>query len=134
MLKNCRIVVSLLATAVLSAAVGSAQAETQLRFGHYASTTDTPHQAALRFKERVEQGSNGELLISVHPAGELGDSKSSLQGVRLGSLDITVTGNPYFTAFAPEMNVIDLPFLFDSPEHDCHQSYNSVFAPRQLAI
>ncbi len=97
--------------------VSPVQAETTLRFGHYSSTTDTPHLAALKFKELVEQGSNGEIKINVHPASELGDGKSSLQGVRMGTIDITMTGNPYFTSFAPEMNVLDLPFLFSSEEH-----------------
>jgi len=35
----------------------------------------------------------------------------------MGTIDITMTGNPYFTSFAPEMNVLDLPFLFSSEEH-----------------
>ena len=112
-----RILVSVLAVFMVTMIVSLAQAEIELRYGHYSSTTDTPHLAALKFKELVEQGSNGEIKINVHPASELGDGKSSLQGVRMGTLDITNVGNPYFTAFAPEMNVIDLPFLFKSPEH-----------------
>jgi len=107
---------AVIAAAALLTVTPARSAET-LRFGHYSSTTDTPHMAAMKFKEIVESGSNGALEVSVHPAGELGNSKASLQGVRLGTIDITVTGNPYFTSFAPEMNATDLPFLFADEAH-----------------
>ncbi|MCB9948215.1 MAG: TRAP transporter substrate-binding protein [Rhodospirillaceae bacterium] len=93
-----------------------AQAVT-LRFGHYGATQDSATAAAERFKEVVEERSGGEIEISLHPAHELGNDPALLQGVRLGTIDIAMTGNPYFTAFAPEMNVLDLPFLFHSSEH-----------------
>lgn len=107
----------MLAGAVLAASIATgANAET-LRFGHYANPSDTPHKAALMFKWIVENMTDNELEIAVYPAGELGNSANSLQGARLGTIDITVTGNPYFTSFAPQVNVLDLPFLFESPEH-----------------
>ena len=55
----------------LAALAGSATAETTLRFAHTQPTADTHHAAALHFKERVEALTNGEVKVSVHPAGEL---------------------------------------------------------------
>jgi tripartite ATP-independent transporter DctP family solute receptor len=56
-------------------------------------------------------------MVSIHPAGELGNSNTMLQGARMGTIDIVLVGNPYFSSFAPEMNLLDLPFLFKSYEH-----------------
>ena len=107
---------ALVASVFAATLVTGAQAET-LRFGHYANTSDTPHKAAMMFKWIVEDMTDKALEVEVYPAGELGNSANSLQGVRLGTIDITVTGNPYFTSFAPQVNVLDLPFLFESPQH-----------------
>ena len=65
----------------------------------------------------VEAGTNGEVKISIHPAYELGNDPAMLDGVRLGTIDIVTTGNPFYTRFAPELNALDLPFLFKSYEH-----------------
>ena len=35
-----------------------------------------------------------------------------VEGVRLGTIDLALTGNPYFTSFLPQLNVLDLPYLF----------------------
>lgn len=98
-------------------AATSAAAETVIRFGHYATPDDTPGQAAERFKQLVEEGTGGEVKIQIHPAYELGNDPTMLRGTRIGTQDMTVVGNPYFTSFAPELNVLDLPFLFRSHEH-----------------
>lgn len=101
----------------LIAAPFAAQAAETLRFAHYANPTDTAHKAAELFKARVEELTGGELELSLHPAGELGNSPTMLQGARLGTIDIVLVGNPYFTAFAPQVNLLDLPFLFQSADH-----------------
>jgi tripartite ATP-independent transporter DctP family solute receptor len=101
----------------LAALAGSATAETTLRFAHTQPTADTHHAAALHFKERVEALTNGEVKISVHPAGELGNDPAVLEGVRLGTIDIGNTGNPFFTRFEPRLNALDLPYLFASYDH-----------------
>jgi len=95
-----------------------ASAETvELRFGHFGAPGSTATLAAEEFARLVEERSNGELVISLHPGHELGDAATMLQQVRSGALDMTMVGNPFFTSFAPEMNVLDLPFLFQSYDH-----------------
>lgn len=109
-----RLIAALAAAALTAAGIGGAEAQTTLRFAHTQPTSDTHHAAALHFAERVEELTNGEITVSVHPAGELGSDPSILEGVRLGTLDIGQTGNPFYTRFEPRLNVLDLPYLFDS--------------------
>jgi TRAP-type transport system periplasmic protein len=111
------VVRSACAVAVSCLAVSAAQAEVRLRVAHTLSTTDTHHLAALKLKELVEAATKGELRVSVHPAGELGNDPALLEGIRLGTIDAAFTGNPFYTRFEPKLNVIDLPYLFKDNEH-----------------
>ena len=92
-------------------------AQTTLRLAHYASTTSTTHAAAEMFASEVEARSGGAIRVTVHPAHELGDDPSQVRGVRLGTIDMAVIGNTFFTGMAPELSVLDLPYLFTSPDH-----------------
>lgn len=89
----------------------------QLKFAHTMSISDTMHQGVLKFAELVKTKSNGQLEIAVYPAGQLGNDSQILQGVRIGSIDIAMTGNPFHTTFEPSLNVLDLPFLLKDFSH-----------------
>ncbi|MEX2644073.1 MAG: TRAP transporter substrate-binding protein [Acetobacterales bacterium] len=105
------------AAAIALVHAGGASAATELRFGHAQPPGDTVHKAAEHFKQQVEKGSNGEIVVNVFPAGQLGSNKAMVEGIRLGTLDITANGNPFWTGFNPVQNVLDLPYLFESYEH-----------------
>jgi tripartite ATP-independent transporter DctP family solute receptor len=105
------------AAAALAIGCGNAMAQTSLRFADTLSANDTHNQAARQMAELLKERSGGKLTMTVHPAGELGSDGAILEGVRLGSIDIALTGNPFFTQFAPRLNVLDLPFLFRDAAH-----------------
>lgn len=107
----------LLGAALAAVVVLAAEAQTTLRFAHTQPTSDTHHLAAVRMAEQVARATNGQLRISIHPAGELGNDPAILEGVRLGTIDIGQTGNPFYTRFEPKLNALDIPFLFTSHEH-----------------
>ena len=105
------------AAVTLAAACSTALAQTNIRFADTLSANDTHNQAARRMAEMLKERTGGKLTMTVHPAGELGSDGAILEGVRLGSIDIALTGNPFFTQFAPRLNVLDLPFLFRDAAH-----------------
>lgn len=107
----------LLGAALAAVVAFAAEAQTTLRFAHTQPTSDTHHLAAVRMAELVARATNGQLAISIHPAGELGNDPAVLEGVRLGTIDIGQTGNPFYTRFEPKLNALDIPFLFASHEH-----------------
>ncbi len=96
---------------------GTLHAATVLKFGHAQPPSSTVNMAALEFKKAVEKASKGEIIIEVFPGGALGGNPQMVQGVRMGSLDITTNGNSFYTAFAPKLNVLDLPYLFNGYPH-----------------
>lgn len=90
---------------------------TKLRFAHPHPEVDSWHKAALLMAEKVKEQTQGRYEIQVFANGALGSDSQTIGAVRGGSLDICLTGNPFFTGLAPKLNVLDLPFLFESRKH-----------------
>jgi len=87
-----------------------------LKFAHYANTHDEAHKTSLFFKELVEEKTDNRVQVIVHSNYELGNAQSLLQSVRIGTIDLVLVGNPFFAFFAPEMSLLDHPFLFRDME------------------
>ncbi len=95
---------------------GSDLKEYTLALSHYGSPSDVITEATELMAKRASELSNGRITIHLHPNSELGNSNAQLDGTRTGTIDIVCVGNPYYTSFAPELNLLDLPFLFESEE------------------
>jgi tripartite ATP-independent transporter DctP family solute receptor len=87
-----------------------AQAGMMLRFAHYASNDDPVGQTATRFRKLVEH--NLGVGIEMHPHRQLGTIQEMLEGVRQGSIDITLAPSEILRNLEPQMGVLNLPFLF----------------------
>lgn len=107
---------------VVAAALGAAvsfsvaQAEVTLRFGYEPPRTDSQHLAAMEFKKMVEEQTNKEIIIKLFPDSTLGNSSSLINGVRNGTVDMTLLGTNNYAGVAPELKVLDLPFFFNTKE------------------
>lgn len=97
---------------VLALAAAQTFAATKLRFAHAHPESDSQHKAAQFFADEVKQQSNGELQVVIYANGQLGNDQAMIDGVRSGTIDIELSGNPYFTGMVAELNALDIPFLF----------------------
>ena len=70
----------------------------------------------LKFKEIVEDKTNGEILVETYHSGQLGDDRTMTEGLQLGSQEVTVPSTAPLANFVPEYNVFDFPFLFPNEE------------------
>ncbi len=98
------------------AGMASAQA-VRLRFAHPHPESDSWHRAAQRFAEQVRERTGGSVTLQIFPNGALGSDPTIIAAARGGTLDIALTGNPFFTGLAPKLNVLDLPFQFRDRRH-----------------
>ena len=98
-------------------AAGAQSAPVKLRFGHAHPVTDSQHGAALEFARKVKERTQGGIDIQIFPNNQLGNDNTMISGVRGGTIDIEMSGNPYFTGIVSKLLVLDLPYLFDSPAH-----------------
>lgn len=88
-----------------------------LILGHAGSTTDLRQDAALLFKEKVEEASDGEISIEIHPAAALGTWEDQLQSAQTGNVDFVIEGILSLEAYTELAAIETVPFLYESPEH-----------------
>lgn len=73
------------------------------------------HGLAFIFKNLVESGTDGAVKVELYPNAQLGDNKASVEMVMNGSIQGCIeTG--VLAGFYPEFEVINIPYLFKSPE------------------
>jgi tripartite ATP-independent transporter DctP family solute receptor len=70
--------------------------------------------AGKRLAELVRARTEGEVDIIVCPAAQLGDERANIHGVQFGVIDMCFASVGATSAFAPEFQVLDLPYLFPS--------------------
>lgn len=110
--------VAALAAAAVCAAPGAARAAPRWRLHlAYVIGAGTPIDVgARRLAELVRQRTQGEVEITVHPGGQLGGERAIIEGVQLGTIDMSFTTTGPIGAIAPEFHVLDLPFVFPTYE------------------
>lgn len=99
----------------LGAAPG--RAATKFRYAHFTPTSDPNHETALSFAEKVRAATDGDYEIEIFPAAQLGGEVDAIEGVLLGTIDISVPSAATLGNWIPEMNVLNMPFAFRDWDH-----------------
>lgn len=60
----------------------------------------------------LPQRTDNQIKVDIYPNQQLGNEVSMLEGVRSGSVDITVTGIGNFSSFVPKFQVFSVPYIF----------------------
>ena len=104
-----------------------------LKFGHD-YMPDSPHNnAALKFKEIVEEKTGGNVKVEVYPAGQLGTGREMIEGLQLGIIQGVALPSSNFAGFNMSISIPDLPFLFSSPEK-CHEVLDGPIGNELLSV
>lgn len=105
-----------------STMVGSVEAAKKpivVKLAHNGNTIpeDPQNVACYKFKEMVEEKSNGELKVDIYPAAQLGDARTMVEGVQMGTIEMADIENGPMGRFVPEAMLWDLPFIFRDIDH-----------------
>ena len=74
-------------------------------------------QGAKRFAELVYERTEGRIKILVKPDAELGSEMQVIQQVQYGGVAFARISLSQLAEFIPEMNVLQMPYLYSGPEH-----------------
>lgn len=78
----------------------------------------TPVAIALeKFGKLIEEKSNGDMKVKVFHRGELGSEREMFNHMKLGSIEMGLSGSALIAAVAPEYGALDMPYLFMSQAH-----------------
>lgn len=75
------------------------------------------HLAAQQFADAVAEGTGGAVEITVFTNSLLGGEAEVAEGMLLGSVQMGILTSSVFTSWVPEVQVLDLPFLFRDDAH-----------------
>lgn len=119
MKKRISILLALMMLAVLAmplAGVVAEQKPISLKLGHQAPDGTAYDDLAKTFKKYVEERTNGKYVIDVYSGGQLGGDRELMEALQFGNVHFNVLTASDMGTFAPEMEVQDLPYLFENWE------------------
>lgn len=82
-----------------------------------ASMENPMNEAELYFKKIVEERSNGRISIEMYMAGALGNARTVMEGIQLGTIEMGEVENGVMATFIPSASLWDMPMLFKSYPH-----------------
>ena len=101
-----------------------ARAGNVIRIAHDSKESSPLHRALLLFEQQVETDSQGEIVVEIYPARQVGGVRETTELVQQGNLQMTVGASVLLTSIVPEFNVLDMFYLFRDVEH-AHRALDS---------
>lgn len=74
-------------------------------------------QGNYEFARLVEERTNGRIKIEVYHSSQLGEERAVLEQVQFGAIDFTRVSISPLSAFVPEFDALQMPFLYRSGDH-----------------
>lgn len=87
-----------------------------LKLGHIVNNDNSWHKGSEKFKEVVEAKSNGRIEVKIYPNSQLGSERSVIEGIQLGTVDMTITGES-LQMWAPKVGIMATPYMIRDSEH-----------------
>ena len=104
---------AIIVTLSLSLSISAtANAKIILKCGTSTQPSHIYNKAVEYFAKLVSERSNGEIEVQLFPAGQLGSERDMVEGLQIGSLEMTLTSTGPLGNFVPQVKLFNLPFLF----------------------
>ena len=78
---------------------------------------DVAHEWMKAFKAGVESRAGGRIKVEIYPASQLGPIPRTVEGVALGTIELTLPAVGFLVGLDPRFEVLDAPGLFDDVTH-----------------
>jgi tripartite ATP-independent transporter DctP family solute receptor len=118
--------IAIAAGALQLAVAAPAAAQTTLRLAHHHAVGGQVDKAANRFADLVKERSNGQVIIRVFPAAQLGQEREAYGLVNTGVIDLSISSLGILDQVYPPINVTSLPFVFRDWDH-AFRAYDGPF-------
>jgi len=91
-------------------------ADMTLKLGHLANEDNSWHKASVKFAEELKARTGGRIEVEVFPNESLGKEIDLINGMQLGTVDLTITGES-LQNWAPMAALLAVPYAYKSIEH-----------------
>ncbi|MDY5557415.1 DctP family TRAP transporter solute-binding subunit, partial [Helicobacter sp.] len=89
----------------------------EVKFAHVVSANTPKGKAADFFAKRVNEMTDGRIVVHVFPSAQLVDDDKVFQELKRNNVQLAAPSFSKFTPFAKEFNLWDIPFIFRDTEH-----------------
>ena len=83
-----------------------------LKLAHHTALDSAYDVSIKHFGKLVSDKTGGNLTVDVYPAAQLGGERDVLEGLKMGTIDMTLNTSALIMNLTPEFGLLDLPFLF----------------------
>ena len=104
-------------TVVLGSLSAAQAAKYNWKLASVLPETHPVHKALVTFADKVKEKTKGDVVITVFPAGQLGQEKDYIEGAKLGSIEVTKVSSAPLGQFSKSLQVVSLPFIWKNLEH-----------------
>ncbi|MBP3043691.1 TRAP transporter substrate-binding protein [Arthrobacter jiangjiafuii] len=73
--------------------------------------------AITELSDKLKEATDGAFELELFPDEQLGSQAETLELVQSGAVDMAIVAGPLLEAFNPDFSVLNLPYVYDSPEH-----------------
>ncbi|PPJ48462.1 ABC transporter substrate-binding protein [Rhizobium sp. KAs_5_22] len=115
------------ATALVLVSALAAQAETVLKWAHVYETSEPFHTESVWAAEEIAKRTEGRYKIDVFPASQLGKEADINQGLKLGTVDIIISGSSFAARDFKPIGVTYFPYIFRDPSHLLAYTKSDIF-------
>jgi TRAP-type transport system periplasmic protein len=94
-----------------------AVAQTTIKIGYATAQNSHYGVGSTAFCDEVEKRTSGRYKCQQFPNSALGGEREMIEAVQLGTLDVVNTSTGPVGNFVPDVNIVDIPFLFRDYDH-----------------
>lgn len=98
----------------------------KLDFASVYAEDSAPSKGVIKFKEIIEERSDGTIEVNFFPNGSLGTERENFEAVAAGDLEGVLGGTTGIDMYAPEYMFFAAPFLFSSMDHMLNAFYGDL--------
>ena len=109
--------ITTMALASCSAAAGEGGGETALRVAFNQDINHPQAKALLQLSDELKAQTDGRYSLQLYTDATLGDQAATIEQVQSGTIDLAVVAGSLLENFEPDFSVVNLPYLYESPEH-----------------
>jgi len=102
--------------AALGFSLGAAPAAqaTDIKLGHVLAASHSWHKAAEGFAAEVKDKTAGRVNFILFPSGQLGNEKTMLEGIQIGSIGAAIIGSGSLQPVDARFGVVELPYTWNT--------------------
>lgn len=92
-----------------------------IKFSHNQPIASPEHVGAEKFKEIAETESGGRIKVEIYPALQMGSLREQVEGVQIGTINISMQPSAVISPFVDDIKLCDLPYIWPKDRQKAYE-------------